>query len=319
MKFFWLIPLIMMLQTKLVLGQEISIPGYYVLDQSLSDSLQTIVQDLGLDKNFDVGTDGKEQISFAVIDLTGQKPKLAGVNYTNFIYPASVYKMYVAADVLHQIDKGKYNLTTSYQVKFPNAVDSVKEIKTDPRPLLKDGDKVTVNYLLDLMLTRSDNSAANCLIDLAGRKNINKLIDENGWHGSEVTRKFLSRKYEDPAYKRIRGTMTCALHAADFMFKIYNDKLISPWVSMQMKTFLGRQRDTTKLAAGLPHGVMFYHKTGWWKYWTNDVGIVDNGKIRYIISCFVPEPEEKIDSKLKILSERVYNLMTAKAAKENRR
>jgi len=289
-----------------------------VLDQPLSDSLHAIVRDLGLDKNFDVGADGKEQISFAVIDLTGQKPKLAGVNYTNFIYPASVYKMYVAAEVLHQIDKGKYALTTSYNIKFPNAVDTVKEIKTDPRPLLKDGDKVTVNYLLDLMLTRSDNSAANCLIDLAGRKNINKFIDENGWYGSEVTRKFLSRKYEDPAYKKIRGTMTCALHAADFMFKIYNDKLISPWVSMQLKTFLGRQRDTTKLAAGLPHGVMFYHKTGWWKYWTNDVGIVDNGKIRYIISCFVPVQEGKIDPKLKILSERVYRLMTTKAAETNR-
>ena len=95
-------------------------------------------------------------------------------------------------------------------VKSPNDVDKSEEISYDPRPLLKDGDTVTVNYLLDLMITRSDNSAANCLIDIATRDSINKTMHENGWHGSEVTRKFLSRKYEDRGYDTIKGTETCA-------------------------------------------------------------------------------------------------------------
>ena len=64
----------------------------------------------------------------------------------------------------------------------------------DPRPLLKDGDTVTINYLLDLMITRSDNSAANCLIDVATRDSINKTMHENGWMGSRCYAKIPAKE-----------------------------------------------------------------------------------------------------------------------------
>ncbi|MBU1095748.1 MAG: class A beta-lactamase-related serine hydrolase [Bacteroidetes bacterium] len=295
-----------------VFAQEVNIPDYYSTDSLFSSEINKIVLDLELDKDFNVGEDGIEQISFAVIDLTEEKPTLGGVNYDNFIYPASVYKMYVAAEIFKQISSGKFGLYDLYVVKSPNDVDHSKEIKSDPRPLLKNGDSVTVNYLLDLMITRSDNSAANCLIDLAKRENINKLIEEYNWAGSEVTRKFLKRKFEDPGYEKIRGTETCALHAADFMYRVYSNQLVNPWVSMQMKALLGRQLDKSKLAQGLPDGTMYYHKTGWFSYWTNDVGIVDDGKVKYIISCFIPLGEEVAKPKMKELSDRIYKLITVR-------
>ena len=281
----------------------------YKQSKSFDKSLKNIVHAVGLDSTWDVGEDGKEQISFAVIDLTGKKPVLGGVNFTNFIYPASVYKMYVAMEILKQVSNKEYSLFRQYIVKSPNDVDRSREIGFDPRPLLKNGDTVTVNYLLDLMITRSDNSAANCLIDIAGRKNINQTMHDNGWYGSEVTRKFLKRKFEDPGYDTVKSTETNALHAADFMFKIYKNELINPWVSMQLKALMGRQLDTTKLSPGLPAGVMFYHKTGWWSYYTNDVGIVDDGKIEYVICLFTPVPEELVRPRLKELSHRVYELV----------
>src|SRR5258708_9648897 len=251
-----------------------------------------------------------EKISFAVIDLNGKHPVLGCVDCNNFIYPASVYKMYVAMEVLKQVSNGDFSLSRQYIVKSPDDVDKEKEIDYDPRPLLKDRDTVTVNYLLDLMITRSDNTAANCLIDIATRDSINKTMHEMGWYGSEVTRKFLSRKLEDPGYDTVRGTETCALHAADFMYKVYRNQLINPWVSMQMKNLLGRQLDTTKLSLGLQHSTMFYHKTGWWSMYTNDVGIVDDGKIKYIIAVFTPVTEEKVALQLKNLSARIYNLIS---------
>jgi len=289
--------------------QNKMIPAYYNTDKSFSDSLLSIVKELGLDKDFDVGEDGIEQISFAVIDLNGDEPVLAGVNPENFIYPASVYKMYAAAELLHQVSNGEYSLYDPFIVKSPNDVDLSKQIDSDPRLLLKDGDTVTVNYLLDLMITRSDNSAANCLIDLATRPRINEMMHQYGWQGSEVTRKFLKRKFEDEGYAEIRGTETSALHAADFMYRIETNQLINPWVSMHMKALLGRQLDKSKLAQGLPKNAMYYHKTGWWSYWTNDVGIVDDGKVKYIISCFMPLEEDYALPKFKILSERIYELM----------
>jgi beta-lactamase class A len=292
--------------------QEVKIPDYYAHDKTFSAQLLQIVTELGLNKDFDCGEDGKEQISFAVIDLSGDKPVFGGVNPTNFIYPASVYKMYVAAEVLSQISLGKYSLYTPYVVKSPNDVDKSKEIDNDPRPLLKDGDTVTVNYLLDLMITRSDNSAANCLIDLAQRDNINTFIHRYGWFGSEVTRKFLSRKYEAPGFEKIKGTETCALHAADFMYRIYNETLVNFWVSRQMKSFLLRQLDITKLASGLPTNIIFSHKTGWFSYWTNDVGIIEDGNFKFIVSCFLPVPEKEALPKMKELSQRVYELIRSR-------
>jgi beta-lactamase class A len=213
-------------------------------------------------------------------------------------------------EVLRQVSEGRYSLYAPYVVKTPNDVDRSREIEYDPRPLLHNNDTVTINYLLDLMITRSDNSAANCLIDVANRKAINKTMHEFGWNGSEVTRKFLSRKYEDEGYDTIRSTETNALHAADFMYKVEKEKLINPWVSMQMKALLGRQLDTTKLSTGLPANAMFYHKTGWWSMYTHDVGIVDDGKIKYIISVFLPVKEEDARPKLKALSAKVYALIS---------
>lgn len=287
----------------------------YDVKKSFSDSLLQIIRKAGLDGTYDVGDDGEEQISFAVVDLSGRKSVIGGVNMDNFIYPASVYKMYVAMEILKQVHEGRISLYAPYVVRSPNDVDRVSEIRWDPRPLLKNGDTVTVNYLLDLMITRSDNSASNCLIDIADRKNINQTIHENGWFGSEVTRKFLARKFEDPGYDTIAGTMTNALHAADYMFRLFNDDLINPWVSRQLKTFLGRQLDTTKLAMGLPRDAMFYHKSGWWSYYTNDVGIVDDGEVRYIIALFTPVSEEKLRPKMQQISAMVYQFMKRRVQK----
>lgn len=275
-------------------------------DDALTTAMTGIVAGLGLDAEFDTGEDGMEHISFAVVDLSGTEPRFAGVHADTFIYPASVYKMYVAAEVLRQVSQGRTSLAAPVIVRAPNDVDRTKELAWDPRPLLRDGDTVTVAYLLDLMVTRSDNSAANCLIDLARRENINAMMRQYGWNGSEVTRKYLSRRFEDSAYVKVRSTETCARHAAEFLLRIHTNTLADPWVSQQMRSLLGRQLDTTKLQTGLPVRAMFYHKTGWYASWTHDAGIVDDGTVRYIIACFLPLPEARALPLMRRLAEQVH-------------
>ncbi|MCK7526514.1 MAG: hypothetical protein MZV64_57410 [Ignavibacteriales bacterium] len=78
------------------------------------------------------------------------------------------------------------------------------------------------------------------------------LLHSYDWYGSEVTRKFLKRKFEDPGYENIRGTETCALHAADFMYKIYSNTLVNEWVSLQIRKLCSEDNlDKSKLATGI--------------------------------------------------------------------
>ena len=58
---------------------------------------------------------------------------------------------------------------------------------------------------------------------------------------------------------------------------------------------------------------VFNHNTDWYSYWTNDVGIVDDGSATYIIACFLPVPEEEAGPKLKELSQRVYEIMRSRS------
>ena len=295
-------------------GQRPAIPQRYQQDGEFSRALAAIVSDCGFGGDFDVGEDGIEQISLAVIDCAGPHPVIGGVLMDNFIYPASVYKMYVAAAVLARAAEGKSALRDPFVVRSPNAVDKSKEIADDPRPLLAEGDTASVGYLLDLMITRSDNSAANCLIDLAGRDEINALLHRYGWYGSEVTRKFLKRKFEDPGYDTVRGTETCALHAADFLYLADSDSLENLWVSRHLVSYLTRQLDASKLVPGLPSTTLFAHKTGWFATWTHDVGIVRDARVHYIIACFLPLREEEAGPKMRELSRRIYRLMADRAA-----
>ncbi|QDU32162.1 hypothetical protein KS4_01910 [Poriferisphaera corsica] len=275
---------------------EMKLPADLTVDYKFTEYLEKRCSELDLLHSYDVGEDGTEEISLAVINLnpspTASTPTFAGVNADNFIYPCSIYKMYVAGALLSLIDQGKYDLYQQVTVESPNDVDRSKEIPTDPRPLLAAGDLVTINYLLDLMITRSDNTAANCCIDLATRPAINKILAKYNYAGSEVTRKYLSRSKEDEGYADVPSTMTCALHTSDFLYRVATNQFESPWVSKQLMTLLGRQLDKSKLALGLPASAMTYHKTGWFSYWSGDCMIVSDNTANYVISLILPIPDE---------------------------
>jgi len=79
-----------------------------------------------------------------------------------------------------------------------------------------------------------------------------------------------------------------------------------------MMCLLGRQLDEAKMAAGLPAGAMFYHKTGWYDSWTHDAGIVDDGRLRYVVACFLPLPEELAADKHRQLAQKIHALMRSR-------
>lgn len=210
-----------------------------------------------------------QEISFAIIDLCAVEPQIAGYNMDHFVYPASIYKVFIAAEILRQIDAGQRSLEDTSEIAHVNEVDTnvrffPKETHKDYRPLLKAGEKVTLDYLLDLMLTRSDNTAANVLMDIAQRENINEnIILANGWEGSDVTRKFLDRLKEEGRYQISKATVSNARHLAELFYKIETDQLVNPRVSGKLKAYLMRWNRDGRKGLSLPEFKSYYRKGGW--------------------------------------------------------
>ena len=221
------------------------------------------------------------EISLAVIDLKKLEPEIAGYNLGHFIYPASIYKVFIAAEVLRQVDSGEKKLDDLVEVRDLNEVDKdnpkffPKSTHKDHRPLLKAGDRVTIDYLLDLMLTRSDNTASNVLMDVADRESINNhIILPNGWNGSEVTRKFLDRFKEEKEYRVSKITVSNAKHLAEFFCKVETNQLVNPWVSGKLKDYMLRWNRDRRGGLNLPEFKSYYRKGGWleingykWNIW----------------------------------------------------
>lgn len=264
-----------------------------------------------------------KQISIAVINLNGKDPVMGGYNMDNFIYPASLYKIFIAAEVLNQVESKKINLSKKIVVSKINSVDRRKQIPYDEHNILKAGERVSIEYLLKLMLSRSDNTAANCLIDLVGRENINKnIIKKYHWSGSEVTRKFLPRKFEKGKYKKAPITLTCARHVAEFLFLTEKEKMINKIASRDLKVFLldGKHFEKDNIGDGLPKSAKFYRKGGWFESklkdgsvikFNSDAGIVEDGDIKYIIAILtsLKTKNHKKNFPMKKISRAIYNLM----------
>lgn len=264
-----------------------------------------------------------KNISIAVIDLSGKSPVMGGYNTDFFLYSASLYKIYVAVEVLRQYEHKIINLDKKITVSKINVVDKRKQIPYDNGKLLKFGDKESIGYLLELMLSRSDNTAANCLIDLIGRENINKnIIEKYNWQGSEVTRKFLPRKFEKAKYKKAPITLTCVRHIAELFFLIEKEKILNKESSQLLKELLlkGNHFENENIGAGLPKSAKFYRKGGWFESklkdgailkFNSDAGIVEDEKVKYIIATLtsLKTKSNKKSFPMKKLSREIYNLI----------
>lgn len=278
----------------------------------------------------------KKEIGIAIIDLKNPDIKIFGYNFDHFIYPASIYKIFIGAEVLRRIEIGDFSLEQIIEIKSPNDVDKDARIfPGDTRKLLNAGDKVTVNNLLDLMLTRSDNTASNSLLDIVGRENITKnIIHKYNWYGSEVTRKFLDRTKEDKAYQFSSTTLSCARHLAEFFYLVEMGKLISPYVSKKLKDYMTRWNREGRGGLYISEYISYYRKGGWletnlyrhnflslcksvfkkgWAIirWSNDVGVVTGKNSKYAIALLTVNKSILPNSYFPIqkLAKVVYNFM----------
>lgn len=203
------------------------------------------------------------QAGIVVEDLrTGWK---ASFNEGRHFPSASLVKIPIMAASFKAAQEGKINLAASMVLKGRHKAAGSGILKDMPA-----GTSIKISRLIELMVTQSDNTAANILIELLGFEYINNCSRQLGMEKTN-----LSRKMMDFSLRR-RGieNYTTAQDMAYLLEKIYRKQLLNDAASRECLNHLVSQRHNDRLPAKLPVGTMVAHKTGLERNVCHDVGII---------------------------------------------
>jgi beta-lactamase class A len=187
---------------------------------------------------------------------------------------ASTIKIPVMVEVMRQIALKKFTFYRTVSLRDEDRDCGYGSLCDAPW-----GSRYTVWELLWRMITVSDNTAANMLIRLVGRRNINETMQALGltqtWLGDSI------RSDGD-----IRALRTSANDMMHLLVMIADHQLINGKACTAMLEILAGQRHNTMIPAWLPKSLVIAHKTGTLHDTLNDVGIVELDGSPYVICVF---------------------------------
>jgi len=199
---------------------------------------------------------------FAVVVKDLQTGRGVSINSEWTYYSASLFKVYVMLEVMHQEALGLLKLTDDVTITPYYDAQSV-----GPR-LTSLCQRLTVRQALEAMMGRSDNSVAVLLQDLVGSGNINASMVSLGLKNSH----FLSEDLP-----------TSATDLARVLEGIGRGQAVSKSASEEMVRLLSLEQFDNGLRAGTPPGLRLAHKTGNYQGVTHDAGIVYGPSGAYVI------------------------------------
>ena len=296
---------------QLTLRPDVSLPaleGFRPLpadDPQFSAQIAELVRNAGLDQHTSAAQnpDNEEEwSSVCVVDLRdASKPRVAGWEADNFVYPASAYKMYVVGELIREVCDGQRSL---------DDVTTVSERNMRPDTRLTTGQSISLSEVLRLVCQYSDNTAANVAIDVADRQRASALLRAMGCTGSDITRKFLPRSREDEGYTTVPGTTSSARHFATFLWATENGMIGGGRGRGLIKGYLATNVcNTDRFRAGLPASATVCSKTGEWDTFTSEVGIVEDQDTKYIICVLTAMPQEQSAPRMAAFVRDVHRLL----------
>jgi beta-lactamase class A len=132
------------------------------------------------------------------------------------------------------------------------------------------GQRIAVDTLLRLMITRSSNFATNTLISLVGADAVTRTMRSLGANRIQVLRGVEDGK----AFDRGMNNTTTARDLAIILEAIEEGRAAPPDATREMREILLAQEFNEKIPAGLPAGVRVAHKTGEITAHSHDAAIV---------------------------------------------
>ncbi|WP_020619247.1 serine hydrolase [Paenibacillus daejeonensis] len=202
------------------------------------------------------------RVSVNIQDLSGTfGNQRLSLGSTESYMPASTIKLALATALMQQVDKGDLSLTDEVEVSPSDVVGGTGSLQKETFP-----QQVTLERLARLMITQSDNTATNVLIDVVGLDTVQQLMDELG-----LTVMHLGRKMFAPAPTPEQDNYIDASDLTTLLEEVYQGDVLSEASSEQLITWMSEQEVDTKFGSALPQAPIA-HKTGENANVTHDAG-----------------------------------------------
>ncbi len=194
---------------------------------------------------------------------------------------ASLIKTPIMLCALEKVEKGQLSLDTPIPVQPCHCVG-------DEAPVIQNGTEVPLSVLLEYMITDSNNSATNVLIDLLGMDQVNEYSRRIGLCDTLLRRHMLD--YE--AARQGRENRTSALDMRRLYTLLHKGEVLTPFQCETALPILLRQHDKELLMFANPEQKAA-HKTGGLADIAHDAGILYGQNRTLIFAVLVTAPDEK--------------------------
>lgn len=192
---------------------------------------------------------------------------------------ASTIKIFIMIECFYAINNGELNqnqrILVTDDMKVGGSGILIKE---------ESEKKYTISELIDLMMIKSDNTAANILIDKLGMDNINSRIRALGCVDTELNRKMMDQEAINKGIQNYTSVDDLAL----VLTKLYNGQCVSDKYDSMMLDIMKQNETKSKIPNELPDNVSVANKSGEFAGVENDAGIIFTDKGAYIL-CIVTE------------------------------
>ncbi len=222
-----------------------------------------------------------------------KRPWLIVVNPKASVPSASIVKIPIMAGCFYAIKEGRLKLDDKITLKQRDKTGGSGILKNKPA-----GTTLTIERLIELMITVSDNTATNILIKLLGFDYLNSCFKDFGLNDTNLSRLIMD------THSRKKGieNYTTAEDMGSLLEKIYYGTLIDKKASFECLEILKKQRSKSRIPAKLPRDAVIAHKTGLERGICHDVGIVftDNGD--FIICALIRHKNKNSRLSKKLIS-----------------
>jgi beta-lactamase class A len=200
-----------------------------------------------------------------------------GIRPDEQFFTASIIKVPIMVAVYRKVDAGELEFSQQIEIKEEDWAAGAGWLQWEQA-----GTKQTVGDLLLLMMTQSDNVAANALVrTVGGADHVNEVARSMG---AEDTLLYQKKVSSERGVVPALDNRSTPRDMATMMRQIAEGKAASEKSCGYMIDLMREDKLDWWLDAGLPPGVDAANKAGWLYRVYDEVGIVENDDRRYVIA-----------------------------------